>query len=390
MKWIPFVLKHLRQNWVRTASTAAGIAMCIFLFCTLQTFVASLHGSISQGTSRLVTRNSVSRFYSLPNAYEKRIATVPGVNRVAAANYFGGMRDVNTPDSEFSNFAIEAGSFLEMYPEYILSEAERKAFLGDQHGCIVGRALAERFHWKVGDTFQLTSNIYRIGRPFDFVISAIYQTDQGHYPGTDEATLFFHYKYLDEATDGKAGVRTYRLEIANPRQAAIISRAVDELFRNSGAQTHTETESQYRASAGILGSNLVVLLNGIGLAVMFTLLLVTANTMSMAVRERYTEIGVLKTLGFSGRLVVALIMAEGALLGLCGAATGLLLGGFLINLLPDVPVIGDLVRGFPKMNVPPIISAAGLLIGISLGLAASLFPSVFAYRARITELLRQA
>ena len=388
MKWIPFVLKHLRQNWIRTASTAAGIAVCIFLFCTLQTFVASLHGSLGQDTARLVTRNGVSTFYSLPNAYEKRIATVLGVKRVAAANYFGGMRDFNNPDSEFANFAIEAEHFLELYPEYILTEAEKKAFLGDQHGCIVGHALAQQFHWKVGDTVQLTSNIYRTGKPFEFLVSAIYQTDQGHYPGTNEAALFFHYKYLDEATGGKAGVRTYRIEIADPQQAGVVSHAIDDLFENSGVQTHTETEAQYRASAGVMGGNLVLLLNGIGLAVMFTLLLVIANTMSMAVRERHTEIGVLKTLGFSSRLVMALIMAEGAILGLCGAAIGLLLGRFLIDVLPDVPVIGDLVRGFPKMNVPPVIEVAGILIGLSLGLLAGLFPSVFAYRARITELLR--
>jgi len=385
---MPFILKHLGQNWIRTTSTAAAIAVCIFLFCTLQTFVASLHGSLNQGATRLVTRHGVSRFYSLPNAYEERIAALPGVIRVAAANYFGGMRDVNNPDSEFANFAIEGENFLAMYPEYILSGSEKKAFLGDQHGAIVGRALAQQFQWKVGDTVQLTSNIYRTGTPFEFVISAIYRTDQTRYPGTSEATLFLHYKYLDEATRRTAGVRTFRVEIADPRQAGMISHAIDDLFENSDAQTHTETEAQYRANAGILGGNLARLLNGIGLAVMFTLLLVTANTMSMAVRERRTEIGVLQALGFPGRLVLGLILAEGILLGVCGAAIGLLLGGFLIGLLPEVPVIGDLIRTFPRMSVPPSIAGVGLLIGAFLGLAASLLPSVLACRSRIAELLR--
>jgi putative ABC transport system permease protein len=157
------------------------------------------------------------------------------------------MRDVNNPDSEFANFAIEAANFLSMYPEYILTEAEKKAFLGDQHGCIVGRALAEQFNWKAGDTVELTSNIYRTGKPFEFVISAIYQTDQTRYPGTNESTLFLHYKYLDETTGRKAGVRTYRVEIADPQEAGVISHAIDDLFENSDAQTHTETEAQYRA-----------------------------------------------------------------------------------------------------------------------------------------------
>jgi putative ABC transport system permease protein len=389
MKWVPFILKHLGQNWIRTASTAAAIAVCIFLFCTLQTFVASLRGSLNEGTARLVTRNSVSLFYSLPNAYEGRIAALPGVRRVAAANYFGGMRDVNNPDSEFANFAIEAENFLAMYPEYLLTGSEKKAFLGDQHGAIVGRALAEQFQWRVGDTVQLTSNIYRTGNPYEFVISAIYRTDQTRYPGTNEAALFLHYKYLDEATRRTAGVRTFRVEIADPRQAGVISHAIDDLFENSDAQTHTETEAQYRANAGILAGNLARLLSGIGLAVMFSLLLVTANTMSMAVRERRTEIGMLQALGFPGRLVLALILTEGILLGVGGAAIGLLLGGFLIGVLPDVPVIGDLIRSFPRMSVPPLIAGAGIVIGAFLGLAASLVPSALACRARITELLRQ-
>ena len=390
MKWMPFILKHLQRDWIRTASTASAIAVCIFLFCTLQTFVAALHGSLSQSTARLVTRNNVSRFVSLPNSYEERIAAVPGVERVAAANYFGGMRDVNNPDSEFENYAIEAEGFLAMYPEYMLTETEKKAFFGDQHGCIIGRALAEQFHWKVGDALQLTSNIYRTGKPFDFVISAIYGTDQVRYPGTDDSALFFHHKYLDEATGNRAGVRTFNVQIADPRQAGVISHAIDDLFENSDAQTHTETEAQYSASIGVLSGNLVLLLNGIGLAVMFTILLVTSNTMSMAVRDRHTEIGVLKTLGFSGTLVLWLVLAESILLGICGAAIGLLLSRFLIDVLPDVPVIGDLVRLFPKMNVPPTIAAGGIMIGMSLGLVAGLFPSLFGYRTKITELLRRA
>jgi len=389
MKWMPFVFARLRQNWIRTASTAGAIAVCIFLFCTLQTFVAALHGSVNQGPARLITGNGISRFYSLPNAYEARIAALPGVKRVAAASYFGGMRDPGKPESEFVNFAVEAEGFLAIYPEYILTAEEREAFLADQHGAIVGRALAARFEWKRGDTIQLTSNIYRTPAPYEFVISAIYQTDQTRYPGTDESTLFLHYKYLDEATGRRAGVRTYRVEIADPRQAGVISHAIDALFENSEAQTHTGTEAQYRASTGVLGGNLILLLNGIGVVVTFTLLLVTANTMSMAVRERRTEIGVLKALGFSPQLVLSLVLAEGALLGLCGAAAGLLLGRLLVEALPAIPVIGEVVGKFPRMSVPPAIAGAGIVLGVVVGLMASLLPSVSAYRARIVELLQQ-
>src|ERR1700682_387646 len=170
MRFAPLILGHLKRNWIRTGSTAAAIAVCIFLFCTLQTFVASLTGFLTLGTTRLITRHNVSRVFRLPNAYEPRIAAIPGVKRVAAANYFGGMRDLRKPADVFTNFAVEAEPFLAMYPEFILRDAERQAFLGDQHGCVIGRALAEKFHWQGGDALQLGSNIssYRFGRRLAF------------------------------------------------------------------------------------------------------------------------------------------------------------------------------------------------------------------------------
>src|SRR2546423_4892990 len=375
MKFLPFIVKHLMRNRVRTISTAAAIALCIFLFCTLQTFVASLRGFAAQGKTRLITHNAISFLYRLPLAYEQRILAVPGVKRVAASNYFGGVRDLTKRNDEFPTLATETASFLAMYPEYIITDSEKQAFLRDQRGCIIGRALAERYHWKTGDVIQLQSNIpvYR-ARPLDFVVHAIYRTDQSLYPGTSEQVLFFHYKYLDAMTDGKAAVGTYRVEIADARQAAAISNAIDRQFENSDAQTRTETEAQFRAESGILGGSLVLLLNGVGLSVMFTILLVTANTMSMAVRERRTEIGVLKTLGCSSRLVLLLTLGESMLLGGCGAVTGLLLGRFMIGLLPRIPVMADLVKSFPRMGIPPAIAVFGIAVGVMLGLVAGLFP----------------
>ena len=391
MKFIPYVLRHLRQNWIRTSSTACAIAFCIFLFCTLQTFVASLNGFLRQGAgTRLITRNNVSLVFRLPNSYEPQIAAVPGVKGVAISNYFGGTRDLSNPNEDFTNFAIEAEPFLAMYPEFFLPESQKETFLRDRRGCIVGRALADRFHWRVGQSLQLQSTIpsYRTGKPFEFVVSGIYDTDQARYPGTNDALLFFHYSYLDEATGRTAGVGTYRVEIANARDAGRVSHAIDALFENSDAQSHTETEAQYRASLGILGGNLVLLLNGIGLTVMFTMLLVTANTMSMAIRERRMELAVLKTLGFPSALVMALVLMEGAAIGALGSVTGLLLGRIMIELLPKIPVLGDLVQSFPRMNVPPAIAAAGVVLGVLLAASASLIPSITAYRAKVVDLFR--
>ena len=392
MKFVPFILKHLRRNWIRSASTVMGMALCIFLFCTLQTLLAAVTwGLKSAGASRLNTRHFVSLVFNMPKSYEARIAAVPGVKRVAAVNWFGGQRDINKPTDFFPNLAVEAENFLPMYPEYLLSAEQKQRFLQDRRGCILGKALADKYHWKVGDTIQLESIIppYRVGKPFEFVVDAIYDTDQQRYPGTNDGVMFFHYKYLDEATQGRAQVAMYRVEINDPAQAGAISKAIDALFENSNTQTHTETEAAFRASFISLTGSLSFLLNGIGLAVMFTILLVTANTMSMAVRERKTEIAVLKTLGFPSGLVMSLVLGEAAVLGALGGTVGLLLGRLMIQALPYLPLIGQAVAGFPNLGLSFGVGTLGMGVALSLGLAAGFVPAFLAYRAKVTELLRQ-
>ncbi len=392
MKYLPYVLKHLRRNWIRTASTVAAMAVCIFLFCTLQTVIAAVNwGLKSANASRLVTRHAVSLIYTLPVAYKERIRQVPGVKSVASSTWFFGFQG-STPDYRnfFPNFAIDPEEYLAMHPEYLLTSQERVEFLADRRGCIVGAETAAKFGWKVGDSFQLESVIppYRVGRPFDFVIRGIYQVDDRRYPGTDARIMFFHWKYLDEATRGRAGAGTFNVEIQDPGAAGSVSRAIDELFENSDRQTKTETEAAFRAGFVSLSGNLALLLNGIGLAVTFTILLVTANTMSMAVRERRREIAVLKTLGFGSRLVMLLVLAEAAVLGVLGGGAGLALGAVMIRVLPKVPFIGDAVRAFPNLGLRPEIAGLGFAIALVIGLGAGLLPALSAYRARITEALR--
>jgi putative ABC transport system permease protein len=201
--------------------------------------------------------------------------------------------------------------------------------------------------------------------------------------------MFFHQKYLYEMTNGRVGIGTFVIEIADPDQAAAIGKAVDALFENSDAQTKTETEAAFRAGFVSMAGNLALLLNGIALAVMFTILLVTANTMSMAVRERRTEIAVLKTLGFTSSLVMILILVESALLGALGGSVGIVLGREMIQALPYLPMIGDAVRGFPELGLSPLVAAMAFALAVGIGLAAGFIPAILAYRARIADMLRQ-
>jgi putative ABC transport system permease protein len=392
MRYLPYILKHLRRHWLRSLLTVLAMTFCIFVFCVLQTFLAALDRNLNTGNgSRLVTRHAVSLVFGLPMAYRERIASVPGVANIAMENWFGGQRKAGEWKDFFPNLAVEAEPFLQMYPEYVLSDAEKRAWLDDQRGCILGPATAARFGWKVGDTLQLESFIptYRTGKPFEFVVRGIYGTDEARYPGTDRTVMFFHFKYLYEATGRQVKVGTYVLQIDDPAAAARISSAVDDLFVNSDAQTHTETEQAFRASFVAMAGNLALLLNSIGLAVIFVILLVTANTMSMAVRERRTEIGVLKTLGFTSTRVMGLVLAEAALLGAIGGGIGIVFSLGMIRVLPHLPGIGDAIRGIPDFGLPRAVGLTGFTLALVIGLIAGLAPAVAAHRARITELLRQ-
>jgi putative ABC transport system permease protein len=394
MRFSGFIFQHLRHNWIRTLSTVLAMAVCIFLFATLQTLIRAATGNVSSpGASRLITRHNVSLAFQLPYSYEEQIAAVPGVKRVAASNWFGGVRDLKNPRFNFfPNFAVEAERFLDMYPEYQLPADQRQAFLGDRRGCVIGPQVAEKYKLRVGDALQLESNVsdYRIGKPFEFVVRGIYASDPVRFPSTNQNVMFFHYQYLEEATARRLGVGTFRVEIADQGQAPAISRAIDALFENSEAQTHTDTEAVFAASMMSLGGNLALLLNFIGLAVMFTILFVTGNTMSMAIRERRTEIGVLKTLGFPAGLVLRLVMAEAAAIGGLGGVLGLGLAQFATRMFVKLPMIGDLLRGVVHLGLPLSIAATGMGIALLLGLTAGFIPACLAYRAQIVDLLREA
>jgi len=369
-----------------------AMAVCIFLICTLQTVVDAVNYGLHLGNaSRLVTRHYVSLVFDLPNTYEAKIAAAPGVQNVTIVTWFGG---IYRGDFKyfFPNLAVEPEKFLQIYPEVMLPEEQKQAWFHDVRGCIIGRKLAEKWGWKVGDAFQLESFIppYRVGKPFEFVIDGIFDSDMVKYPATDLTAMYFQYKYLYESIKPSLSIGTLTELIDDPKNAGRISKAIDAEFENSDTQTKTETEQQFRASFIAMAGNLALLLNGIGLAVAFTILLVTANTMSIAVRERQQEIGVLKTLGFPSGLVMTLILVEALLLGVMGGALGLLFAGGAIRILPNIPFgIGDVVRQFPGLGLSPKIVSYGLSVALVLGLLAGFVPALLAYRARITEVLRQ-
>ena len=411
MKYLPFVLKHLRRNWVRTSSTVVAMAVCIFLLCTLRSVLAEVDGMLAASqANRLVTRHAVSLTFALPMAYEARFQSIPGVKRVAKTAWFGGSLPAKkegtadgTGDAEasttdwsnfFNNMAVDVETYFAMYPEMVIPPDQWKAFLETRSGCVIGSKLAKKFNWKVGDKFFLESFIppyRRRSGPFEFVVTGIYDADLTKYPGTDVNSMFFHYEYLKEGVAPRdVGVGTFAVEIENGDDAGKMTKAIDALFENSSAATLTETEQAFKAGFIAMAGNLALLLNGIGLAVAFTILLVTANTMSMAVRERRTEIGVLKTLGFSSAHVMGFVVGEALVLGVLGGALGVFGSQGLLYGVSHSPGVSDILAGIglSGLELKPDVALLGFFVAVILGLFAGLVPALSAYRAKITDILR--
>jgi putative ABC transport system permease protein len=396
VKFLPYVLKHLRRSWLRTLSTVLGMALCIFLICTLQTMLAAMDQSVKGADpGRLATRHAVSIVFNMPYAYRSRISAVPGVKRVSPTIFFGGLSGSGGAQdfaNFFANFAVEADTYFAMYPEYQVPPGQMDTFMADRRGAIIGRALSRKFGWTLGDTFQLESFIppYRVGKPFEFIVRGIYDADHVRYPATNELQMFFHFKYLFEATRQRAGVGMFMVQVEDPTRGAEVARVIDDTFENTDVQTKTESESAFIQSFNELAGNLVLLLNGIGLAVAFTVLLVTANTMSMAVRERRTEIAVLKTLGFSSRLVMGLILTEALVLAALAGALGIWLASALVSNIADVPYLGAALGQFPPLQLSTGLAAAMFAMSVTMGIAAGAIPAWGAYRATIVDTLRAA
>jgi len=403
MKFLPFVFKHLRATWVRTASTIISMALCVFLFCTLQTVLAHFDDFIrGRSPRRLVTRNAMSIISVIPLTHGPRIAKVPGVTRVSAAIAFGGVlpaRREGKSDSGkagetdwttvFQNIAIDAEPYLAMNPELELAPDERREFMNDLRGCVIGRQLATKFGWKIGDHFFLQSFIPGLRKksgPFEFIVRGFIDTDLRKFPGTETNLMLFHFKYLLESLENIDQTQFFMVEIEDPARGAEIAASIDALFENSGEETLTESEQAFSAGFISLIGDLSVLINGIGLAVCFTILLVTANTMSMAVRERRKEIAVLKTVGFGSGQVMGLIVSEALVLGLAGGLLGILGTEVALQVMNSTP--GQTLLAISYLELQAAVALKGLSVALGLGLAAGLLPAWGAYRARITDMLR--
>jgi putative ABC transport system permease protein len=396
MNLFSLVLVNLGRNTRRTILTMLSVVIALFLFCSLRGILDTLAESIRVGSeSRLVTRSAISIIFPLPVSYRDRIAAVEGVKLVSYANWFGG-RDPVDPGNFYAQFAVDAPTYFPLYTndvEIVASDPPQvetalppgvdpglASFIAERNACVVGKTLFDRMKWKLGQTVSLSGTIFPGDWPF--VIRAVYRAKD---PQFGEEILLFHWDYLNErgmAGQGQAG--WYVFQLADQADAGRIIRTVDGMFENSAAATRTETERAFQAGFVSMYGNVPFLIGVIGFAVVFAILLVAANTMMMATRERTAEFGVLKTLGFDDGVIFRLVLIEGAIITLGGGILGALGAKFLIE--------GTQFNagGFlPPMTVNWSTVVIGIGIALLMGATSGIIPAWRAARLRIVDALRR-
>lgn len=382
MKYLPLVWRNLQRRRLRSLFTLLSILVAFVLYALLMTIrVAFNLGVEVAGADRLLTIHKVSFIQPLPLAYKDKIAATPGVTMVTHANWFGGV--YQDPSNFFPQMAVVPDEWLDIYPEFVLPAEQRAAWVSDRTGAIVGRRTAERFGWKLGDRIPIQGTIFRRQNTsrWEFTIDGIYN---GAQQGTDTTQFFFHYDYLREAgMGGQSLVGWYVVRVADPRQAAEVARRIDAQFANSPFETKTSTEKAFvQAFAnqiGDIGTIMIAILT----AVLFTILLVAGNTMAQSIRERTGELAVLKTVGFSDRLVLGLVLAESCLLAAVGGGVGLAIGWGIVQ--QGDPTGGLLVVFY----LPPMDLVMGVVLIAALGVLAGFLPALQASRLRIVDALRR-
>jgi len=384
MKYLPLIWSNLKRKKVRTALTVLSILVAFLLFGYLAAIREAFSFGVSvAGADRLVVRHKVSIIQLLPASYETRIEQIDGVVDATPATWFGAI--YQKPSNFFAQMPVKPDEYLAMYPEFLLPPEQVEAWRTTRTGAVVGRTIAERYGWKLGDRVPLQATIWpqRAGsRTWEFDIVGIYD---GAEKGTDTTQFLFRYDYFDEArperTRGLIG--WYIVRVADPDRAVEVAKAIDAEFANSPAETRAETELAFVQAFAQQVGNIGAILTAVLGAVFFTILLVSGNTMGQAVRERTEEIGVLKAMGFTHTQVLGMVLGEACTLSVLGGAMGLTVAWILISL-------GDPTNGaLPMFFFPVRDLLLGIGLTVALGIVSGLPPAVQALRLRAVDALRR-
>jgi putative ABC transport system permease protein len=386
VKYFYLVWKSLWRKKVRSILTVLSVLVAFLLYGLLSAFNTAFHGGVdSANASRLVTIDKISLINPIPISYEQRIRAVPGVEDVTAATWFGGY--YQDPKAQFPQYPVIPEDFLAVYPEIILPDDQKEKWMNTRDSAVVGQSLVNNFGWKIGDRIPIHSTIWTNksgSQVWDFEIVGIFDSEDDSTGIT--SLMLFHYDYFDEGRAfGQGTVGWYIFTIDDASRAAEISNIVDMQFANSPNETKTSTEAAFTESFMKQFGNISLIVRLILSAVFFTILLVAGNTMAQSVRERLSELAVLKTLGFENGSVMAIVLAESILVMMFGGLIGLGLAAFVVRgaakqtaaFLPGLALTSEAVLG-------------GILIMILAGAIAGIFPAIRAMRLTIVEALARS
>jgi putative ABC transport system permease protein len=380
-RFLPLVLKNSWRNRRRTFLTIASITVSMCLLGVMISVYHSLYLSdpTPEQALRLVTRNKISLTQPLPESYRNRIRQIPGVREVLISDWFGGT--YKDPKNFFSRFAVDTDKVFKIFKDLRIPDDQRLAFERDRTGCVIGRAIADKYTLHIGDRVTLMGDIYPGN--YDFTVRGIFDADR------NTEMLYFSREYLEqslpEARRGAAGVFTMLID--DTRSAARIAQTIDDEYSNATEQTKTESEQAYLLGFAAMLGNVKMFLIGISAAVMFTILLVSGNTMAMTVRERVREIGVLKTLGFTNGNILGMILGEAVAISLAGGTLGYLLSAGLTTGVAHSPA-GVFLPAAPPLD--PAVGAVCIVTACAIGLISSLIPAAGAAGTPIVEALRSS
>jgi len=385
MKFVFLLWSNLKRKKLRTSLTLLSIMVAFVLYALLSALrLALVGGAVMADANRLVVRHKISFIQPLPYSYTARIGDVPGVSAVSHQSWFGGV--YQDPKNQLGTFPVDPEPFLAMNPEMALPAAEKEAWLKTRTGAIIGRTLAARYGWKIGDRIPMNSPIWpnKSGTAWQFDIVGIYD---GTKKTADTSGFFFRYDYFDEArARGEGQVGWFQVRIEDPRRAEEVAAAIDSEFANSPAETKAESEgAMFQGFAQQIG-NIGLIVTAILGAVFFTILLVAGNTMAQSVRERTQELGVLKAIGFSNELVLGVVLGESLTITVLGGLLGLLLGWMMVTGLGEASFIRQF---FPVFFIPTRDAIVGVGMTLLLGFVAGILPAIQAMRLRLADALRR-
>ncbi|MHB8056446.1 MAG: ABC transporter permease [Desulfuromonadaceae bacterium] len=383
MFMLKYIIRNAFRHKLRSLLTITGVAIAILAFGLLRTLVGLWYlGVESSSSTRLISRNAISLVFSLPISYKERIRQIPGVSRVGAMNWFGGI--YISEKNFFPNFAVEPRAYLDLYPEFILSEEEQKGFLLDRQGVVVGRKLAAKHGWKLGDRVVLKGTIYP--GQWEFIVRGIYR---GAQRSTDETQFFFNWDYLNETMRRTLPRRAdqvgiFVVGVSNPERAAEVAQAIDATFKNSLAETMSETEKAFQLSFVAMTEAIMIAIKIVSYVVIAIIMVVTANTMAMTARERISEYATLKTLGFRWHHLGLAVFGESLFIAVLGGFVG------VMGTFPAATIIErELSQFFPSFHVATSTTLLQLVAALIVGASAAVFPTWRAATIRIADGLRR-